>query len=100
MENINRESSGKQYPRHVPAVQFFSVSGETNDRSNFAVRLVYSCFERVSALAVLVVAFPFLVVLAAMVRYYSKASPFILHRRVGLHGHPLWVLKVRSLWPV
>ncbi len=54
--------------------------------------------ERIAALAVLVALSPFLLMVAIFTALLSRTSPLIAHRRLGLGGSPLWVLKFRTMW--
>ena len=47
----------------------------------------------------LALASPVIAVSALTVAALSRRSPFIAHLRVGRHGVPFWVLKLRTLWP-
>jgi lipopolysaccharide/colanic/teichoic acid biosynthesis glycosyltransferase len=47
--------------------------------------------------ALIIVSLPVACVLVA-VRFLSRQSPLVAHRRVGLNGSPLWVLKIRTMW--
>ena len=60
--------------------------------------LALSVLERVAALLVLVVLFPFLSIIAIAIACLSRTSPLIAHRRLGLGGSPFWVLKFRTMW--
>ena len=51
----------------------------------------------VAAVAIALLSLPVACVLLA-VRVLSGESPLVAHRRVGLHGKPLWVLKIRTMW--
>ncbi len=55
--------------------------------------------ERLVALLALLVLSPFLFVVGAITAILSRRSPLIAHRRLGLAGHPFWVLKFRTMWP-
>lgn len=57
-----------------------------------------SILERFDALLVLILLSPFLIALAIAIRLMSGVSPLIAHRRIGMHGHVLWVLKFRTMW--
>jgi lipopolysaccharide/colanic/teichoic acid biosynthesis glycosyltransferase len=54
--------------------------------------------ERYAAAAALVLAAPLLGAAMAVVRVLSGRSPLVAHRRIGLGGEPLWVLKLRTMW--
>jgi exopolysaccharide production protein ExoY len=41
---------------------------------------------------------PLLIGSAAAITILSRRSPFIAHLRVGQHGKPLWVWKLRTMW--
>jgi lipopolysaccharide/colanic/teichoic acid biosynthesis glycosyltransferase len=60
--------------------------------------LLLSVLERVAALAVLVALAPVLLIVAIATAVLSRTSPLIAHRRLGLGGSPLWVLKFRTMW--
>lgn len=55
--------------------------------------------ERCGALLLLALASPVIAVSALTLATLSRRSPFIAHLRVGRHGIPFWVLKLRTLWP-
>ncbi len=46
----------------------------------------------------LVVLAPLLLIVAAVTAALSGMSPLIAHRRLGLGGRTLWVLKFRTMW--
>ncbi len=55
--------------------------------------------ERGAGVLLLALASPVIAVSALTVAVLSRRSPFIAHLRVGRHGVPFWVLKLRTLWP-
>ena len=55
--------------------------------------------ERAAATALLVAAAPIGIAAALVVWILSGRSPLIAHRRVGWRGAPLWMLKLRTMWP-
>jgi exopolysaccharide production protein ExoY len=57
-----------------------------------------SLLERVVALCVLLALAPLLLIVAISTALLSRTSPLIAHRRLGLGGSPLWVLKFRTMW--
>jgi lipopolysaccharide/colanic/teichoic acid biosynthesis glycosyltransferase len=54
--------------------------------------------ERLAAAALLAAAAPILAGAAIATAVVSGRTPFILHRRVGHMGVPLWMLKLRTMW--
>jgi exopolysaccharide production protein ExoY len=62
-------------------------------------RQVLGICERVASLALFAAASPLLVGSALAVTWLSGRTPLIAHRRVGWQGAPLWVLKLRTMWP-
>ena len=54
--------------------------------------------ERIASAAALIAATPVICLSAAALAISSGRSPFIAHRRVGWHGSPLWMLKLRTMW--
>jgi lipopolysaccharide/colanic/teichoic acid biosynthesis glycosyltransferase len=54
--------------------------------------------ERVSAGLGLAACAPILAGCAALVTVLSRRAPFVAHRRAGLNGSTLWVLKLRTMW--
>ena len=60
--------------------------------------LLLSVLERVAALGALVALAPLLLIVAISTAVLSRMSPLIAHRRLGLGGSPLWVLKFRTMW--
>lgn len=60
--------------------------------------MLLSVLERMAALAVLVALAPFMLMVAISTAMLSRTSPLIAHRRLGLGGSPLWVLKFRTMW--
>lgn len=63
-----------------------------------ATKLLY-VLEPAAAALFLICLFPFLALLALVIRVVSGASPLIAHRRVGRYGQTLWVYKFRTMWP-
>lgn len=63
-------------------------------------RQVLGICERVASLALFAAASPVLVGSALAMTLRSGRTPLIAHRRVGWQGSPLWVLKLRTMWPV
>jgi exopolysaccharide production protein ExoY len=57
-------------------------------------------FERASALLLLAILFPVLLILIALIFWMSGQPPLIADRRVGLKGRPFWMLKLRTMWPM
>jgi exopolysaccharide production protein ExoY len=55
--------------------------------------------ERSAAAVLLILFAPVLAVAALVITALSGRSPLVAHRRVGRHGAPLWVLKLRTMWP-
>ena len=51
-----------------------------------------------AGLALLVAAFPIIVLAALVLWILSRRPPFIAHRRVGCQGTALWMLKLRTMW--
>jgi exopolysaccharide production protein ExoY len=73
--------------------------GPTQARSvPCAIYLLYTLEPVVAALSLLCLA-PLLVMLAIVIRLKSGASPLVAHLRVGRHGKPQWVYKLRTMWP-
>ncbi len=54
--------------------------------------------ERVLACLALILLFPILAGVAAIVFLLSGQAPLVAHKRVGRFGHPFWMLKFRSMW--
>jgi exopolysaccharide production protein ExoY len=55
--------------------------------------------ERSAAVLLLTTLSPLMLATAATVWLRSGRTPWIAHRRVGWHGRPLWMLKLRTMWP-
>ena len=60
--------------------------------------LLLSVLERMAALGVLLALAPLMAIVAISTAVLSRTSPLIAHRRLGLGGSPLWVLKFRTMW--
>jgi exopolysaccharide production protein ExoY len=60
--------------------------------------LLLSVLERIAALGALVALAPLMTIVAISTAVLSRTSPLIAHRRLGLGGSPLWVLKFRTMW--
>jgi lipopolysaccharide/colanic/teichoic acid biosynthesis glycosyltransferase len=54
--------------------------------------------ERCAGALALACCSPVLAAAALAVRALSGRSPFIAHKRVGLHGAEFWMLKLRTMW--
>lgn len=57
-----------------------------------------SFLERIAALGVLLALAPLLLMVALSIAALSRMSPLIAHRRLGIGGSALWVLKFRTMW--
>jgi exopolysaccharide production protein ExoY len=71
---------------------------QTNGAQSRAHRLG-SLLERMAGAAFLAAASPAITLSALTISILSRKSPFIAHLRVGLGGEPLWVWKLRTMWP-
>ena len=60
--------------------------------------LLLSALERLAALCMLAALAPLMLMVAVSTAVLSRTSPLIAHRRLGLGGRPLWVLKFRTMW--
>jgi exopolysaccharide production protein ExoY len=58
-----------------------------------------SALERIAASGALLALAPFMLIVAISTAILSRTSPLVAHRRLGLGGSPLWVLKFRTMWP-
>jgi exopolysaccharide production protein ExoY len=58
----------------------------------------WAAVERLLTAAALFLLLPLLAVIAILVLIASRRTPFIAHRRVGLHGVEFWMIKVRTMW--
>lgn len=54
--------------------------------------------ERVLSALLLLLFLPLIVCAAVAVAILSRRAPLIAHLRVGRQGHPIWVLKLRTMW--
>ena len=54
--------------------------------------------ERCLAAALLAASLPVLACATVTVGILSRKSPWIALRRIGLHGQPFWLLKLRTMW--
>lgn len=54
--------------------------------------------ERIAAGIILAMASPVLLVAGLVIAILSRRSPLVAHLRVGEHGRPIWVLKLRTMW--
>ena len=54
--------------------------------------------ERVAAAGLLVASAPVLASTGLAIAALSRKSPLVAHRRVGVNGATLWVLKLRTMW--
>lgn len=55
--------------------------------------------ESVAAACLLAACAPVIAASALGIAALSRRSPFVAHLRVGRFGTPLWVLKLRTMWP-
>jgi lipopolysaccharide/colanic/teichoic acid biosynthesis glycosyltransferase len=67
-------------------------------KRNSTLWLLLSALERLVALCMLVALAPLMLIVAVSTAVLSRTSPLIAHRRLGLGGSPLWVLKFRTMW--
>ena len=64
-----------------------------------AFALLADAAGRFTALALLAGLAPLLAACALLVFLLSRRSPWIAHQRVGHHGAPVAVWKLRTMWP-
>ncbi len=74
-----------------------TVMGVRPPRPSAFVRLVKAAADRVAALALLVLASPLLLVMVAAVKLDSRGPAFFVQPRVGQHGRPFRVYKMRTM---
>ena len=58
----------------------------------------WNAAERAAALGLLLFLSPLLIPLGIAIRWLASGSPLIAHRRIGRHGDPFWMLKLRTMW--
>lgn len=75
---------------------FAEVSDRAPRRST--LWLLIDCAERIAATTLLVGILPALVLVSFSIALLSRRSPLVCHRRVGLYGQELWILKFRTMW--
>jgi exopolysaccharide production protein ExoY len=75
-----------------------SLTREPRAKRQSAPWLLLDALERFIALCGLFALAPFLLTVAIATAVLSRMSPLIAHRRLGLGGHPFWVLKFRTMW--
>jgi exopolysaccharide production protein ExoY len=54
--------------------------------------------DRAASFLLLVLASPVLVGCALAIAVFSRRSPLVAHLRVGKHGAPFWMFKLRTMW--
>ncbi len=59
---------------------------------------VLAIAERIAAAVLFAFFLPVILGSAALIGWISGRSPWIAHRRVGLDGSVLWMLKLRTMW--
>jgi lipopolysaccharide/colanic/teichoic acid biosynthesis glycosyltransferase len=75
-----------------------TVLGQAAPEDSLSRQVLGIC-ERVASLALFAAASPVLLGSAVAVAWLSGRTPLIAHRRVGWQGAPLWMLKLRTMWP-
>jgi exopolysaccharide production protein ExoY len=70
---------------------------QSNPDRTITWRLV-NLAERIIAAALLVLIFPFLLLVSLVIVVISGRSPLVAHQRVGRGGRFIWVLKLRTMW--
>lgn len=66
--------------------------------TKFIWRLAGIC-GRAVAFVLMLLGFPCFLAISLITFILSRDSPLVAHERIGLHGKPLWVLKLRTMWP-
>jgi exopolysaccharide production protein ExoY len=61
------------------------------------LRFVYA-IERLAAALVLAAVSPLIFLLSVVIVILSRSGPLVRHTRVGWHGRPLRMLKLRTMW--
>ena len=54
---------------------------------------------RATAFILMLLGLPCFAAVALITWVLSRDSPLVAHERIGLHGKPFWVLKLRTMWP-
>lgn len=75
----------------------FSVVRQGVSGSSLSWQVVGWC-ERGAAIALLMLLLPAVLASAISIWLFSGRTPLIAHRRVGLGGSTLWMLKFRTMW--
>ena len=84
-------------PVSASAEVFYSFASESCQHRSFAWQLV-QILEQAFAVILGLCLLPLLAVVALIVGLASGRAPFVAHRRIGLAGDEIWVLKVRTMW--
>jgi exopolysaccharide production protein ExoY len=75
-----------------------SVPASLHPKASLSRQVLGIC-ERVASVALFAAASPVLLGSALAMTLRSRRTPLIAHRRVGWQGSPLWMLKLRTMWP-
>jgi exopolysaccharide production protein ExoY len=78
-------------------VASFPIVSQNISAEHRSWHLLGAC-ERIAALVLLALAWPAILISAAVIWRLSGRAPFIAHRRVGWRGSVLWMLKLRTMW--
>lgn len=65
-------------------------------KMNFYRHVIKASLDRGIALGCLIVLFPVMVLIAIVLIFEFKGSPFFVQRRAGLKGKPFWLYKFRT----
>lgn len=60
-------------------------------------KIIKRLFDFLVSLIALIVLFPLFLIIAIAIKIDSKGPIFFLHRRVGYHGRPVYLIKFRSM---
>jgi lipopolysaccharide/colanic/teichoic acid biosynthesis glycosyltransferase len=85
-------------PHTVAPGERNNKKGMPGRKRNSNLWLLLSALERLAALCLLAALAPLMLIVAVATAALSRTSPLIAHRRLGLGGRPLWVLKFRTMW--
>ena len=67
-------------------------------RASRVYRATKRAFDLVAGLVLLLIATPIILIAAAAIRLESKGSPFFIQTRLGKHGRPFKIVKLRGMF--
>ena len=98
LNTYSRDEVGSAVCAAAEASQVVTTNQNSPRQNCSEVWRIVQSAEQIFAALLAICSLPLLLVVAVVVTLLSRRSPFVAHRRIGLRGNQIWVLKIRTMW--